>query len=77
MDFRTLRFAISLAAELHFGRAAERHSFTGQAFGWHIVRLECELGDTLVRRMGRHVALTPAAHQPGHAARSAFLSTFP
>lgn len=60
MDIRSLRYAITLAEELHFGRAAERHYISAQPFGRHIQGLERELGVQLFARTSRRVTLTPA-----------------
>lgn len=59
MDIRALRYAVTLAEELHFGRAAQRHYISAQPFGRHIQRLERELGTKLFERTSRRVALTP------------------
>jgi DNA-binding transcriptional LysR family regulator len=50
---------VTLAEELHFGRAAQRHYISAQPFGRHIQRLERDLGTTLFDRTSRRVALTP------------------
>jgi DNA-binding transcriptional LysR family regulator len=59
MDIRALRYAVTLAEELHFGRAAQRHYISAQPFGRHIQRLERELGTKLFERTSRRVVLTP------------------
>ncbi|MGC9538858.1 LysR family transcriptional regulator [Streptomyces sp. UG1] len=59
MDIRALRYAVTLADELHFGRAVRRHYISAQPFGRHIQRLERELGTRLFERTSRRVALTP------------------
>ncbi|WP_433174847.1 LysR family transcriptional regulator [Actinoallomurus sp. CA-150999] len=59
MEIRSLRYAITLAEELHFGRAAQRHYIGAQPFGRHIQNLERELGVQLFERTSRRVALTP------------------
>jgi DNA-binding transcriptional LysR family regulator len=53
MDFQTLRYVVTLAEELHFGRAARRHYLAPQAFGRHVQRLERELGTRLFDRTSR------------------------
>ncbi|WP_433174875.1 LysR family transcriptional regulator [Actinoallomurus sp. CA-150999] len=60
MDFQSLRYAITLAEELHFGRAAQRHYIGAQPFGRHIQELERELGVRLFERTSRRVTVTPA-----------------
>ncbi|MGW0808589.1 LysR family transcriptional regulator [Nonomuraea sp. NPDC002799] len=63
MDIQALRYAVTLAEELHFGRAARRHHISAQPFGRRIRRLERELGRPLFARTSRRVALTPAGEQ--------------
>jgi DNA-binding transcriptional LysR family regulator len=63
MDLRSLRFAVTLAEELHFGRAAARHYIAAQAFGRQIRRLERDLGTTLFHRTSRRVELTAAGER--------------
>lgn len=58
MDLRTIRYAITLSEELHFGRAAQRHYISPQPFGQHIKQLERELGFRLFERTSRRVSLT-------------------
>jgi DNA-binding transcriptional LysR family regulator len=60
VDLDSLRYVVSLAEELHFGRAAQRHYIVPQAFGRRIQRLEGELGTRLFDRSSRRVTLTPA-----------------
>ncbi|MFJ3802816.1 LysR family transcriptional regulator [Streptomyces sp. NPDC090088] len=63
MDIRALRYAVTLAEELHFGRAAQRHYISPQPFGRHIQRLEQDLGAMLFDRTSRRVTLTPAGER--------------
>jgi DNA-binding transcriptional LysR family regulator len=70
MDVRSLRYAVTLAEELHFGRAAQRHYISAQPFGRCIQRLEQELGLTLFERTSRRVVLTPAGERVIVQARS-------
>ncbi|MEU9705558.1 LysR family transcriptional regulator [Streptomyces sp. NPDC047981] len=70
MDIRHLRYAVTLAEELHFGRAAQRHFISPQPFGRHIQRLERELGVTLFERTSRRVAVTPAGERVVSQARA-------
>ncbi|MBB6373245.1 DNA-binding transcriptional LysR family regulator [Pseudonocardia eucalypti] len=62
-DLRSLRYALTLASELHFGRAAARHYIAAQAFGRRIRQLESDLGLTLFHRTSRRVTLTPAGER--------------
>jgi cytosine/adenosine deaminase-related metal-dependent hydrolase len=63
MEIQTLRYVVTLAEELHFGRAAERHFISAQPFGQHIQRLEREIGTRLFERTSRRVALTAAGER--------------
>lgn len=60
MELRDLRFAVTLAEELHFGRAARRHFISEQPFGRRIRILEESLGVQVFDRTSRRVQLTPA-----------------
>ncbi|MEV8434864.1 LysR family transcriptional regulator (plasmid) [Streptomyces sp. HUAS 31] len=63
MDIRDLRYAVTLAEELHFGRAARRHYISAQPFGRRIQRLERDVGALLFERTSRRVALTAAGER--------------
>ncbi len=63
MDLRSLRYAVTLADTLHFGRAAQVHYIAAQPFGRRIQALERELGTPLFARTSRRVALTPAGER--------------
>jgi DNA-binding transcriptional LysR family regulator len=58
MDIQALRYVVTLAEELHFGRAAKRHYISAQPFGQHVQRLEREIGARLFERTSRQVMLT-------------------
>jgi DNA-binding transcriptional LysR family regulator len=63
MDIRLLRYALTLAEELHFGRAAKAHFIAPQQFGRRIQELENDLGVVLFERTTRRVALTEAGER--------------
>jgi DNA-binding transcriptional LysR family regulator len=60
MEIQALRYVVTLAEELHFGRAAKRHFISAQPFGQTVQRLEGELGTRLFERTSRRVSLTSA-----------------
>jgi DNA-binding transcriptional LysR family regulator len=63
VELRELRIFLTLAAELHFGRTAERMGISQPAVSEAVRVLESRLGVKVFERTSRRVRLTPAGEQ--------------
>ena len=65
MNLKQIRYALAVAEELNFTRAAQRCHTVQSALSHQIAKLEEELGCTLFERTSRRVRLTPAGRFRG------------
>jgi DNA-binding transcriptional LysR family regulator len=75
LETRELRYFITVAEELHFGRAAERLDMAQPPLSRAIQQLERRLGVTLLERNRRGVSLTDAGEVLLHEGRAALDAT--
>lgn len=63
MDVDSLRYALTLADELHFGRSAAKNFISEPQFGRKIRKLEAQVGTRIFHRTSRHVTVTAQGHE--------------
>ncbi|WP_410573183.1 LysR family transcriptional regulator [Amycolatopsis sp. cmx-4-61] len=69
LDLRLVRYFVTVADELHFGRAAAKLFISQPTLSKQIRKLETDVGGALLVRDSRHVALTPRGDRFLHLAR--------
>ncbi|WP_103349368.1 LysR family transcriptional regulator [Amycolatopsis sp. CA-128772] len=69
LDLRLVRYFVTVADELHFGRAAAKLFISQPTLSKQIRKLEADVGGPLLVRDSRHVALTPRGDRFLHLAR--------
>jgi DNA-binding transcriptional LysR family regulator len=74
VELRQLRYFVTVAEELHFGRAAERLHIAQPAVSQQVQRLERELKVQLLDRSPRRVRLTEAGQRFLPAARNVLIA---
>lgn len=74
LDLKRLRYFVTLAEELHFGRAAQRAFIAQPALSRTIRQLEDQFGVPLFTRSSRRVELTSAGRQLAADARALLAS---
>jgi DNA-binding transcriptional LysR family regulator len=62
MELRRLRYFVTVAEEMHFGRAAQRLHMAQQPLSAQVRELEREIGCDLFERYANRIRLTPAGH---------------
>lgn len=75
MELRHLRAFVSVAEELHFGRAAKRLHLSQPPVSLAIKELETELGVRLFERSSRRIEITPAGEEALRDARAVLART--
>jgi DNA-binding transcriptional LysR family regulator len=69
LDLRLVRYFVTVADELHFGRAAAKLFISQPTLSKQIRKLEADVGAPLLVRNSRHVTLTPRGERFLHLAR--------
>ena len=73
MTLKELRYAVAVATELHFGRAARKCFVSQPALSLAVQKLEDELGVVLFERRKNDVLVTPAGERVVEQARRALV----